>query len=389
MNMSFYQFPAGNFAYPGNNPNFSGPPFKDPFPLRSFCDPGLVNTCASQPIVDPNGPRRAVSTWRVNYLISSYINQASHTDPDLINPWGIVVCNNQLWIVNGSTDSISNYDLFGNKLLGTINCRDASQNAAFPTGIVVNCCGNFNVSNGNLTKSAQFLLCTEYGNVCAYSPSVDPLNAYVILNQQLIGEVAVFRGLAVVNNVMYLADFYQGHVDVFDGNYNRLLGFPFVDADTSDPIPLDYGPSNIVHIGPFLYIIYARRDPNITVQAQTGPGLGYVTIFNLDGSYVRRFTSRGVLNDPWGMIPAPCECGFPPGSILIGNRGDGRINIFDCNGRYVGPVLGMSGLPLMIEGLWGLAPHYTDFSEIYFTSAPDENVDGLCGSLVKDQVIYF
>jgi hypothetical protein len=89
------------------------------------------------------------------------------------------------------------------------------------------------------------------------------------------------------------------------------------------------------------------------------------------------------------MIPAPCECGFPPGSFLVGNNGDGRINIFDCNGRYVGPLLNQSGLPVVIEGLWGLAPHYTDFSEIFFTSAIDEDLDGLLGSLTRDQTITF
>jgi uncharacterized protein (TIGR03118 family) len=195
--------------------------------------------------------------------------------------------------------------------------------------------------------------------------------------------------LALANNTLYLADFFQGHIDVFDFTFNRLSGFHFIDGDTSDPIPIDFTPNNIVHIGCYLYILYARRDPNITIHDLAGPGHGFISIFNLDGTFFRRFTSRGVLNSPWAMIPAPCECGFPPGSFLVGNNGDGRINVFDCNGRYVGPVLNSAGLPVIIEGLWGLAPHYTDFSEIFFTAAPDQNIDGLLGCLTRDQVIYF
>lgn len=362
---------------------------KDPCPLKSFCDPGLANACAARPLIEPFGPRRAVTTWKVNYLISNRTNQAAHADPDLVNPWGIVVYNNQLWIVNDATDVMTNYDLFGNKILGSISVRDSAHNSAFPTGIAINCGGGFSISNGSTTKSGIFITCTEDGTVHVYNPNVDPLNSYIVINQQLTGQVAVYRGLAVANNILYLADFFDGTIDVFDSAYNRLTGFHFVDGDTSDPIPLDYGPTNIVHIGCYLYILYARKDPNVPIQDLDGPGHGFISVFGLDGSFIRRFTSRGVLNSPWAMIPAPCECGLPPGSFLVSNNGDGRINIFDCNGRYVGPLLNQSGLPLVIEGLWGLAPHYTDFSEIFFTSAPDEEMDGLVGSIVRDQVIYF
>lgn len=372
-------------------PSQCGPPCppKDPCPLKSFCDPGLSNSCASNPIVNPFGPRKAVTTWNVNYLVSSRTNIATHVDVELINPWGIVLFNNQLWVANGTTDRLTNYDLFGNKLLGSVSVRDAAHNSAFPTGLVVNCGGGFSVSNGSGSKSSQLITATEHGTVHAYNPNVDPLNSYIVINQQLTGEISVFKGLAVANNTLYLANFFQSRIDVFDSSYNRLLGFNFIDGDSSDAIPLDYGPNNIVYIGCYLYVLWAKKDPNIPIHALRAPTLGFVSVFNLDGSFVRRFTSRGVLNAPWAMIPAPCECGFPPGSFLIGNNGDGRINVFDCNGRYVGPMLGKSGMPIALDGLWGLAPHYTDFNEIFFTSSPDEDNDGLLGSIQRDQIIYF
>ncbi|BCS83475.1 NHL-repeat-containing protein [Cotonvirus japonicus] len=357
-------------------------------PLRSTCDPSFVGACGIQPLGSPFGARRAVTTWKVNYLISNRTNQAAHTDPDLINPWGIALFDNQIWVVNGGTDTLTNYDLFGNKLLGSISVRNTDHNSSYPTGLAINCNGNFSTTNGSLTKAGLFLTCSEHTTVHSYNPQVNPLVSYLVLNQQLTGEVGVYRGLAIVGDVLYLADFFQGHIDVFDSNYNRLLGLPFVDGDTSEPIPLSYGPTNIVNIGCFLYVLWARKDPSVPLQAIDGAGFGYISVFQLDGTFVRRFTSRGVLNNPWAMIPAPEECGFPPGSFLVSNHGDGRINVFDCAGKYVGPLLNQSGLPMVIEGVRGLAPHYTDFNEIYFTASYEENIDGLTGSIIRDQIIY-
>jgi len=357
--------------------------------LKSFCDPGLANTCNAKPIICPTAPKRVVTTWKINMMVSNHTNSAAHTDLTLENPWGIVLFNNQFWLANNMGPSMGNYDLFGNRILGPIMVGDSTHNSSHPTGIAVNCGGGFPVSNGTISKSAQLILATEHGTVHAYNPAVDSIRTFVVLNQQLTGEVAVYRGVAIAGNVLYLADFYWRHIDVFNSNWIRLNGFHFVDDCASDPIPLDFGPNNIVHIGCHLYILYARQDAMIPLQDLDGPGHGYISVFNLDGSFVRRFASRGVLNSPWAMIPAPCECGFPPGSFLVGNNGDGRINIFDCDGRYVGPLLGQSGLPVMIEGLWGLAPHYTNFNEIFFTAAPNEDLDGNFGSMTRDQKISF
>lgn len=390
------QFAGLNLCNPcGNDPLYNVPPCPPCPPCKKGCKCkkcctapcGSVSTCIGPPVAF--GPRFAVTTWKINYLVSNKLNFAAHLDVDLVNPWGIVVHNGQLWVVNGTTDSITNYDLFGNKILSTIYVRDAAHNSAFPTGIAINCGGGFPISNGVTTRSAVFLTATEHGTVHVYNPVVDTLNSYLVLNNQLTGEVAVYTGLAVANGTLYLADFFNGHIDTFDSNYGRLLGYYFIDGDTSDPIPLNYGPFNIVQIGCYLYVLYARRDDINTLHDLDGPGHGFISVFNLDGSFVRRFTSRGVLNSPWAMIPAPCEVGFPPGSFLVGNNGDGRINIFDCNGRYVGPVLAQTGLPIMLPGLWGLAPYYTDSSEIFFASAPDENQDGIVGSLTRDSVIQF
>jgi uncharacterized protein (TIGR03118 family) len=383
-----------------NDPLYNPPPppevnpgcppcVKNPCPLKSFCDPGLANTCASRPIIDPYGPRRAVTTWKVNYLVANKVGFAQHADADLVAPWGMVLYNNQLYVVINGGDSILSYDLFGNRLFNYINLRNASHNISHPTGIVVNCQTSFPVSNGINVGTSQFLVCSEHGVVCGYDPFVNLQNGYVVLNQQLTGEISVYKGLAIANSTLYLADFFQGRIDVFDATFNRIIGFKFVDNDGTDPIPINYGPLNIVHIGCYLYVLWGERDPNVTIHDLDGAGHGFISVFNLDGTFVRRFASRGVLNSPWAMIPAPAECGFPENSFLVGNNGDGRINIFDCNGKYVGPMLNASGLPITLPGLYALVPHYISFNEIFFTASSNENYNGLLGNIVRDQIIYF
>jgi uncharacterized protein (TIGR03118 family) len=399
-------------------------PPKDLCPLKSFCDPGFQFACERPPLVNPNGPKRAITTWRINYLTSNLANEASHLDTNLVLPRGIVIFNNQLWITNLMSDTITNYDLFGNKLLGSILVRWTQQISSFPAGLAVNCDNGFNftavggapgsefsvgsgsgllaagtgvLSNGfsfspsaGVPVSATFLTGTRTGDVIAINPAADPKRGYVIINNKSSGEVAVYSGIALVNGVLYLADFFQGHIDVFGSDLVRIgvQGRNFVDNFSQDPIPTTFSPFNIVYIAPFMYIVYAERTPGLNVHHIEGAGRGFISVFTLDGGFVKRFYSRGVLNAPWSIIPAPNECGIPPGSFLVNNIGDGRINMFDSCGNFIGPMLAQSGIPIVINQLQSIAPYYTTFNEIFFTSSDLSSTKGLLGSLVKDQIIY-
>jgi uncharacterized protein (TIGR03118 family) len=337
------------------------------------------------------GPRsREITTWNINYLVDNSNNRSLNLDILLEAPWGIVIFTNQLWVVDNSTDRILNFDLFGNRLLGDIFLRDGIHQSSFPTGIAINCNGGFPVSNVlDGTRSSLFLTATELGGIHGYNPDVGVRFAGIVINNRLSGIVHDYKGIALTNGLLYLPDFFRGRVDVYNSEYERLEGYHFLDGDTSDPIPIDYRPYNIVAIGRFIYILWARRDPNVPFSEFHGAGHGFISVFNPDGSFVGRFTSRGVLNSPWAMIPAPCECGIPPGSFLVGNHGDGRINIFDPCGKFVGPLLNQRAEPIVIVGLRGLAPHYADFNQIFFTASPDgrRNTDGVLGSLIRSQVI--
>lgn len=202
---------------------------------------------------------------------------------------------------------------------------------------------------------------------------------------------AVYTGLAINNdgtgNFLYAANFASGHIDVYDNNFMEVSK-PFMDPG----IPAGYSPFNIQSIGGWLYVMYAKVDPE-EHEEEKGPGLGYVSIFNPDGSFVKRFISKGQLNAPWGIAQASAGF-FGDGSVspntpvtLVGNFGDGHINAFDSNGDFIGQ-LRQHGQPIVIEGLWAIsfAPATAttiDPNRLFFAAGPDDEEHGLFGYITK------
>jgi uncharacterized protein (TIGR03118 family) len=142
-------------------------------------------------------------------------------------------------------------------------------------------------------------------------------------------------------------------------------------------------------LGGRIFVSYAKVD-KLTGRNATGHGLGYVDEFTVDGKFVARVASRGDLNAPWGLALAPTARGQPTGTLLIGNFGDGRINLVQpkSHNRYksTGQVRTPEGKPLTIDGLWALtqataATGGTD--ALWFSAGPDNETHGLIGLLRK------
>jgi uncharacterized protein (TIGR03118 family) len=76
-----------------------------------------------------------------------------------------------------------------------------------------------------------------------------------------------------------------------------------------DPgIPSDYSPYNIQALGEKLFVMYAQlSNAGGTVGHVAGAGKGFVSVFNTDGSFVKRFALRGNPNIPWGVTFAPAS----------------------------------------------------------------------------------
>jgi uncharacterized protein (TIGR03118 family) len=81
-------------------------------------------------------------------------------------------------------------------------------------------------------------------------------------------------------------------------------------------------------------VTYAKQNATKEVDV-AGQGNGFVDVFDTDGHLVRRFASRGTLNSPWGVAQASSAFGRFSGDILVGNLGDGRIDVFNSAGDFV------------------------------------------------------
>ena len=146
----------------------------------------------------------------------------------------------------------------------------------------------------------------------------------------------IYKGLTIASTggftYAYLANFRAGTIDVMKG----LSGAPDLAGNFTDPgLPAGYAPFNVQVIGSSIYVAYALQDAN-KEDEQAGAGLGFLTQFDLNGNFVRRVTSGGALNAPWGLALAPASFGDLGGLLLVGNFGDGRINAYDpLSGNFV------------------------------------------------------
>ena len=95
--------------------------------------------------------------------------------------------------------------------------------------------------------------------------------------------------------------------------------------------------------------------------------------------------SQGALNSPWGLTIAPPQFGRFSNDLLVGNFGNGRINVYDpSNGNSLGTLRDSSGHPIAIPGLWGLLVGNAGAGgaqSVWFSAGPGGEAHGLLGLL--------
>jgi uncharacterized protein (TIGR03118 family) len=151
-----------------------------------------------------------------------------------------------------------------------------------------------------------------------------------------------------------------------------------------DPdIPAGYAPFGIESIDGNLLVTYAKQDAAKHDDVK-GAGHGFIDIFDTDGHLLQRFAGRGPLNSPWGMTRASFAFGRFSGDILVGNFGNGKINVFNPHGRFIDELDRPNGKPLVIDGLWKLTlggGRTSSPDTLYFTAGPNDEKDGLFGTI--------
>lgn len=336
-----------NLSYNERNPN---------------CDKYAYTYYNQVPYQDPT-----VALNMIVIKLTSNIPEARYIDPNLIIPWGIIVINDIIWVCDSDNGLITNYDLLGRPLPVSINVFNIFRNIGHPTGIAFNSnLDIFPIHNGSTTKSCTFLIATRNGTINGYNFMLDPGNSFIVINK--FNENAVYTGIAVVEQLIYATDFYNKRIDVFNGIFEQIQ-MTFIDEYSGDPIPDTFSPYNIVCIDNVLFVSYALQNPIDNQFELSGTGNGFISIFNLNGRFIKRFVSRGVLDTPWAIIEAPTYFGYPEGSIIIGNHGNGNINVFTKDGYNLGTLNDGSNNTIYIEGLRGLAINPIYNRVLYWTSS--------------------
>jgi len=308
-------------------------------------------------------------------------------DPNLVNGWGITASPTSPWWVSSNGTDLA-------KLYGGDGVPRALVVAVAggPTGIVFNGSTSFVVRNGPAAGPARFIFASEDGRIRGWNPAVAPAGqSLVMVDHSSAG--AIYKGLAIAltasGNFLYATDFHNGRVAVFDGNLTPVTSpAGFVDPD----LQKGFAPFGIqaLRIGDQVQIFVAYAEQDEAAEDEIGgQGLGFVSRFATDGTFLGRVATRGQLNAPWGLALAPADFGKFSGHLLVGNFGDGQIHAYEilANGHFEhrGYLKGEDQKPIQIDGLWAIAfgngAAAGPTTTLFFAAGPGDESHGLFGKI--------
>ena len=299
-------------------------------------------------------------------LVGYQPGMARYTDSNL-NGWGMEHApDGSFCVANTSTRTATFYDAQGKAQPTVIDIPAApglADQPLGPTGVVYNPTSDFRISENGKSAPATFIFDTLDGLICGWNPSVDPLNAIVILdNSAELPFAASYTALALAKNserheVLYACDSgasatdTNDRIDMLDGQFNKIGSFtnPNVNPQTDGTV------FQIEDIGDRLFV---------TFTGFAAPFGGVVDVFNTDGRlltphhFAYNAPKEGPLSAPWAIVKSTGHFGTFSNDLLIGNveeNGKGSINAFDTHsGRFLGTLKHPDGTPIEIPGLWDL-----------------------------------
>jgi uncharacterized protein (TIGR03118 family) len=313
-------------------------------------------------------------------LISDGSVKAQQTDPNLINPWGVAIGQQTpFWINTAGTGLSEVYDGGPNKQFIVIIPPAAIAKTGSPSGIAFNpSTTDFVLKQGG---AATFIFDSLDGSISAWNSN--GANAQTVVDNSASG--ASYTGLAIDNNgtanFVLAANLAKGTIDVFDTKFApaKLAG-AFVDPT----IPQGFAPFNVHVLNNQVYVMYAMQAPK-GGPPTIGAGLGFVSIFDTNGNFLKRAISAGNLNAPWGLAIAPASFGNFGGALLVANFGDGTINAFDpATFALKGQLQDATGKVIVNDRLWEILFGQNgtgDPNTLYFSAGVNDEKGGLFGSI--------
>jgi len=355
---------------------------------------GILSAVASQ--------TAGAQAYKVTNLISDGSVPAAVTDANFINPWAIS-SSGTWWISAQGTG----YNYVVTSATGAINFKVIVPNASglatatgLPAGSVTTG-GAVGMLLSNGTK-ASFLFSTLDGTIAGWNSKLGTANAVslVAINNSAAG--ASYPGLAILNIVtngatsasyILAPNFGTGNkIEVYDSSFQptHLAG-----SFTDPSLPAGYSPFSVHVLNGQVYVAYTQRTAAAPYQPVGGPGVGIVDAFDQNGNFVTRVVTGGNLNAPWGVAFAPANFGIFSNDLLIGNFGDGIINVYDPKTfAYLGQLMDSTGKALAYASLWELLTGGTtvlgttavsggDPATVYFTAGLAGEKHGLFANIAN------
>jgi uncharacterized protein (TIGR03118 family) len=336
----------------------------------SFIAALCLYACKSS-TTDPSG---VSSAYAVTNLVTDTVGEfpGLRSDPNLVNGWGIATDASGNFYISANNGGVAVvYDRNGNQTHAPITIPSpTSSTGGTPNGVVVNTTTDFNANAVIFSTEDGIIAAWKTGNAATVAVDNSALNT-------------VYKGLAMATsggkNYLYATDFHNAKIDVFDKNFTHVA-MAFTDAG----IPAGFAPFGIQNIGGQLFVTYALQKVS-KHDDSSGASLGYVDVYNADGTFAKRFATQGTLNSPWGIAQAHSGFGQFKNDILVGNFGDGAINAYDANGNFLGQLKDKSGNVVSVEKLWGIM--FTpegglpagDPNLLFFGAGPNDESHGLFG----------
>jgi uncharacterized protein (TIGR03118 family) len=332
-------------------------------------------------------PSATGSGFQQTDLVADVAGTAPHTDPGLLNPWGLAFEPGQPFFVADNVRGTAKiFDPSGAPaipLVVGIPLPSGNTPPSSPTGVVFNPIAQDFLVRGT---PAQFLFAAQDGTISTWASINGNNPTFALLARDDSASGAVYTGLAILTpqccrEYLALAEFHAGFVATYDVSFNPLAtSGSFQDHN----LPAGYAPFNIQQVGSQVFVTYALQDASGN-SPQVGPGNGIVNVFDQEGAFVRRFVTNGPLNAPWGIAQASANFGRFSNDILIGNFGDGIINAFDpATGRFLGQITDSAGNAIVNPGLWALSFRGDGLggaNTLYFTAGGSGENHGLFGRI--------
>jgi uncharacterized protein (TIGR03118 family) len=351
----------------------------------------------------PLGLSAQAQSYKVTNIISDGSVPATTIDANFLNPWAMSV-SGTWWISTAN----SGYNYVVSAATGTSPFKVIVPSASGTVGSTGSPAGSVTTGGTvgmvlpapNSTK-ASFLFSTLDGAIAGWNSKLGTANAVtmIVINNSSAG--AIYPGMAILNIVsggvttssyILAANFGKGNaIEVYDSNFKptKLAG-----TFTDPTLPPGYAPWSVHVLGTQVFVAYALRStPDF--EEVLGSGNGVVNVFDTQGNFVSRVVTFGNLNAPWGVAIAPSNFGVFSNALLIGNRGDGKINAYDPKTyNYLGQLMDSTGKSLTYASLWELLPQGTavagtaavsggDPNTVYFTAGLANEAHGLLAGITN------